>query len=111
MLITHMLELQASGGEIQHELADLEAFYRAAKQRFDSDADFARRARENVVRLQSGDPECLALWRGFISVSIAHCQTLYDRLGITLSERDVVPESFYNQPLPGIVAELERQGL
>jgi hypothetical protein len=44
------------------ELSDLENFYRAAKKRFDESEEFADRARGLVVKLQAGDPECLALW-------------------------------------------------
>lgn len=110
MLITYMQDLPAERALVA-ELADLESFYRAAKQRFDSEPAFAERARANVVKLQSGDPACLELWRKFIDVSIAHCQELYERMDITLKPSDIVPESFYNERLDGIVAELARQGL
>eukprot|EP00959_Pyramimonas_sp_CCMP1952_P199378 4170493-Pyramimonas_sp.AAC.1 len=33
-------------------VSDLQAFYKAAKLRFDDDADFKKRAQEAVVRLQ-----------------------------------------------------------
>ncbi|MEX2365794.1 MAG: arginine--tRNA ligase, partial [Pseudohongiellaceae bacterium] len=111
MLITYMLELEARGENISGELADLEQFYRAAKQRFDNDQDFADSARQNVVRLQSGDPDCLALWQRFIDVSIAHCQQLYEKLGVTLTKQDIVPESFYNDKLQIIIDLLEQKGL
>src|SRR5690606_16424364 len=62
-------------------------------------------------KLQSGDPNCLAMWQRFITVSIAHCQALYDKLDITLSERDIVPESFYNDRLETLVSDLRAQGL
>jgi len=110
MLITYMQELPA-GSEVTAELGDLEGFYRAAKQRFDSEPAFAEQARANVVKLQSGDPACLALWRSFIKVSVAHCQQLYQRLGITLSETDIVPESFYNDRLQGVMDTLRDKGL
>lgn len=110
MLITYMQELPP-GAELTTQLADLEGFYRAAKQRFDGEPGFADKARANVVRLQAGDPDCLAMWRSFIGVSIAHCQQLYGRLNITLSEKDVVPESFYNDRLEGVVAALDAKGL
>ena len=51
MLITYMLELENP----QTRLENLEIFYRDAKKRFDEDDDFAKRARDNVVKLQSGD--------------------------------------------------------
>lgn len=111
MLITHMQELQGDDSGLGSELADLEVFYRHAKQRFDADPDFARASRENVVKLQAGDPECLALWQAFIDVSVAHCQALYEKLGITLGKDDIRPESFYNDKLPGIIRQLEEHGL
>ncbi len=107
MLITYMLELE----DAQSGLSNLETFYRAAKQRFDEDADFARRARENVVKLQSGDIQCLRLWQEFIDVSVQHCQQVYEKLNITLSAGDIVPESFYNDKLAGILAQLQTQNL
>ncbi|MDR2212872.1 MAG: arginine--tRNA ligase [Pseudomonadales bacterium] len=110
MLIAYMEELPRSG-DLHTELSDLESFYRAAKQRFDADPAFATLARANVVKLQAGDPECLALWRRFIAISIEHCQALYDKLGITLGPEHIVPESFYNERLEPLVADLKTQGL
>tara|TARA_R110000824_G_scaffold288508_2_gene476601 strand:- start:180766 stop:182436 length:1671 start_codon:yes stop_codon:yes gene_type:complete len=107
MLISHMMELN----DPETELANLEVFYRAAKARFDSDPEFAATARENVVKLQSGDKQCLALWNKFITVSIQHCQELYTKLNITLTAQDIVPESFYNDKLLGILESLDQQGL
>ena len=49
-------------------LADLESFYQQAKKHFDDDADFANTARDYVVKLQSGDEGCKALWQQFIDV-------------------------------------------
>src|SRR5690606_3357756 len=102
MLITHLQELPDQGAD-SRELANLETFYRAAKQRFDSDAAFAERARLNVVKLQSGDPDCLAMWERFIAISVSHCRELYQRLDITLRDEHIVPESFYNPRLGGVL--------
>jgi arginyl-tRNA synthetase len=111
MLITYMLELEKSEGNVSSQLSDLETFYRASKQRFDSDETFAKNARENVVKLQSGDEQCLTLWKSFIDVSIQHCQALYQKLNITLTEKDIVPESFYNDKLSQVVSSLDVKGL
>lgn len=111
MLITHMLDREQVADSIRSELSDLEGFYRAAKARFDAEEAFANRARENVVRLQAGDEECLNLWKRFIGVSIEHCQALYEKLHITLDESDIVPESFYNDRLPGIIEALQSKGM
>ncbi|MBJ6610118.1 MAG: arginine--tRNA ligase [Candidatus Thiothrix moscowensis] len=111
MLIAHMVSLQAQGGELSMQLSDLETFYRAAKQRFDAEPEFANAARDYVVKLQSGDAECLALWQQFIDISLHHCEEVYERLGVSLTRADVQPESAYNADLANIVSELQAQGL
>jgi len=107
MLLTYLKE----SGENSGELADLEQFYRAAKRRFDTDAAFAERARETVVRLQQGDARARAAWQRFIDISLSHCQTVYDRLGVTLTPADVRAESAYNDALAGVITALADAGL
>jgi arginyl-tRNA synthetase len=103
--------LQENPSAQETQLSDLEEFYRASKQRFDESAEFAERARGLVVKLQAGDPECLRLWQQFNSVSLSHCQELYDRLGVKLSMEDVRGESSYNADLANIVDSLRDKGL
>lgn len=110
MLLAYLEEQQAEG-DVSRELADLEDFYRAAKQRFDASEAFADRARALVVKLQSGDEHCLSLWREFYRVSLGHCLAVYRRLGVTLGEQDVRGESAYNPDLPRVVADLNSKGL
>ena len=111
MLIAHMVSLQAQSSELSMQLADLETFYRAAKQRFDNEPSFADAARDYVVKLQSGDAECLQLWQQFIDISLHHCEEVYAQLGVNLTRADVKPESAYNADLPVIVSDLQSQGL
>ncbi|MDH4655089.1 arginine--tRNA ligase [Pseudomonas sp. JS3066] len=108
MLLAYMQE-QPVGSDA--ELSDLESFYRAAKKRFDESAEFADRARELVVKLQAGDPECLKLWTRFNDISLSHCQAVYDRLGVKLTMADVKGESAYNDDLANVVADLRAKGL
>lgn len=106
MLIAHLADIESSdSGSVQ--LNDLESFYKAAKLRFDTEPDFAERARLEVVRLQSGDPHCFQLWQRFIRLSLAHCQDIYHRLGVLLTEADVRAESAYNEALPQIIESLK----
>jgi len=109
MLLAYMEQQKADVGEKQ--LADLEEFYRAAKQRFDESPEFASRARELVVALQAGDADCLALWQRFKDISLAHCQAVYDRLGVKLGMGDVMGESAYNDDLPKVIQDLDKKGL
>lgn len=107
MLIAE-LECQLSQGD-QAELAlsDLEVFYQQSKKHFDADSEFADRARAYVVKLQSGDPNCLKLWRQFIDVSIAHNSKIYKQLNVGLTAEHIKPESAYNDDLQWIVQDLE----
>lgn len=111
MLLAYMEELRAQGAEINKSLSNLEVFYRAAKGRFDESEDFANRARDLVVALQSGDAECLALWEEFKEISISHCQEAYERLGVSLTLQDVRGESAYNDDLAKVVSDLQEKGL
>ena len=111
MLISYMRELGEAQGDLPTQLADLESFYRAAKQRFDEDPDFANIARSSVVKLQGGDEEHLTAWQLFIDESLKHCQAVYDKLNVTLSRKDLKAESFYNKELEGVVKKLEDAAL
>jgi len=111
MLISYMQEVGTTHGEVAAKLADLEEFYRAAKTRFDDDPAFAERARNSVVKLQSGDPEMLQVWAHFIDESLRHCEAVYRKLKITLRREDLKPESFYNNVLESIVNILNERGM
>ncbi|MCL1042783.1 arginine--tRNA ligase [Shewanella marisflavi] len=112
MLLAYMEELRAQHGEqAQVELSDLESFYRAAKVRFDESEEFATRARQLVVELQSGDEYCNKLWREFNDISLSHCHEVYERLGVSLTRADVRGESAYNDDLEQVVQDLDAQGL
>ncbi|HIF75836.1 MAG TPA: arginine--tRNA ligase [Porticoccaceae bacterium] len=111
MLIAYMNELRAEQGDLPTQLADLETFYRSAKERFDSDPVFAENSRASVVKLQSGDPEYLEVWKTFIDESLQHCHTVYEKLGVSLSRENLKAESFYNSELENIVKVLEEKSL
>lgn len=108
MLIAYLEELQPDKSFL---LKNLEDFYKLAKKRFDDDLDFANKAREYVVKIQSGDKHCLELWKKFIDISLSHCDDVYEKLGINLTKDDVRAESFYNDLLPIIITKLENSGL
>ena len=94
--------------EKQPDIADLQTFYQNAKKRFDADEDFKKTAQENVVKLQSGDENCLAGWRMLCQLSRNEFQIIYDRMDIKLEERGV---SFYNPMLAPLVQELKEAGI
>lgn len=111
MLIAHLASLSDDDKALSRNLSDLETFYRAAKQRFDAEPEFAELARSYVVRLQQGDAECLEMWKRFIDESLRHCEEVYELLGVSLNRSDLCAESFYNNDLPGIIKELDNKKL
>ena len=105
MLIAYLEEKDTDGNT--QELKDLEQFYKDAKVRFDESEGFANKAREYVVKIQSGDEHCLTLWQSFINASLGHCEEVYDKLNVNLNRDDVRAESFYNDQLPQVIETLK----
>ena len=110
MLITHLKQVAPEALETADavDLGDLVAFYREAKKRFDDDEVFQVTSREEVVKLQGGDPVSLKAWGLLCDQSRREFQKIYDRLDIRLSERG---ESFYNPYLEAVVTDLDATGL
>ena len=53
----------------------------------------------------------MRLWQVLVSASMEYLMAIYRRLGVTLTEADMAPESFYNPMLAGVDAELEAAGI
>jgi arginyl-tRNA synthetase len=110
MLIAYLEKVQNEQAA-ELELSDLEAFYREAKKHYDSDEAFAERARSYVVKLQGGDEYCRTMWKKLVDITMAQNQHIYNRLNITLTEKDVMGESLYNAMLKPIVDDLKAKGM
>ncbi len=89
-------------------LSDLMHCYKESKQRFDHDPAFKKRAQQEVVQLQGGDPEARQFWEAICEISRQAFQEIYRLLDVKLTERG---ESFYNPMLAPLVAELTEKGL
>jgi arginyl-tRNA synthetase len=95
-------------------LAELERIYKLVNPRCDPkkpDFDQATldRVRAELVRLQAGDPENLAIWREMQRLSQAQFDTIYGRLGVKFDH--ALGESFYNPHLAGVVQDLRNKGI
>ena len=110
MLITHLKQVAPEALTMADavDLGDLVAFYRQAKARFDDYESFQNTSREEVVKLQGGDPVSLKAWGLLCDQSRREFQKIYDQLGIRLTERG---ESFYNPYLQAVVDDLRAAGL
>ena len=93
------------------DISDLEKFYREAKALFDADPAFAQLSRAFVVSLQQGNQSVRTLWRSFLEKSMAHCEKVYEKIGVLLTRDDIRGESAYNDDLPGVIADLTAKGM
>jgi arginyl-tRNA synthetase len=110
-LLEHMLDVGEAATQEALAAGDINTFYQAAKQKFDADPEFAERARRRVVALQAGDPETLRLWRVLVDDTKQYYNAIYARLGVTLTDADLAPESFYNPMLADVCDELQSSGV
>ncbi len=111
MLIEHLLDVGEDSPDAQLMVTDPNAFYAAANAEFQSDPEFATRARSRVVKLQGGDEDTLRHWHELVDLSKQYFNRIYDTLGVTLTDADLAGESTYNDELAGICDELEAQGI
>ncbi len=103
--------LDEAGGAADASIGDLEAFYRESKRRFDDDDDFKQKAREAVVRLQSGESAERDAWQRLVDETRKDYLPIYGRLNVGLTVDDERGESFYNPKLAEIAEELEKSGV
>ncbi|MCW1806182.1 arginine--tRNA ligase [Brachybacterium squillarum] len=114
MLIEHLLDVGEDSDEAGLLKTDPNAFYQAARAKFDADPEatgFAARARARVATLQSGDAESLRIWTDLVGMSKEYFHRIYDLLDVTLTDDDLAGESTYNTDLETVCAELEAAGL
>lgn len=95
-------------------LGELERLYRELNELCDPDKPSfnpAQReaAKAELVKLQAGDAENLAIWREMQRLSQTQFDAIYARLGVRFDH--ALGESFYNPWLPGIVEELLAAGV
>ena len=112
MLIEYLFDVGEDAPEAQLLRTDPNTFYQSARVKFDTDLDFSDRARERVVKLQSGDdPATQRLWEELMELSRDYLRNTYRLLRVTLTDDDIRGESFYNDMLAGVAADLEAMGL
>jgi arginyl-tRNA synthetase len=90
-------------------IEELERLYKTVNAQCEADPAVLELARQELVKLQSGDPENLAIWREMIALSQTQFDAIYHRLGVRFDY--TLGESFYNPTLKGLVDELRENGL
>ena len=91
-------------------VANLEKCYvlSAAKAK-EEDGLWKEQCKQELVKLQQGDADNLALWKRFIDISIGEFERMYRKLGVKFDTYR--GESYYNDTMPGVVQRLQEMGL
>jgi arginyl-tRNA synthetase len=90
-------------------IEELERLYKLGNDATPEGSPELEEARRELVKLQTGDPENVALWQKFSDVSLAAFQQIYDRLGIRFDHN--LGESFYNDKVERVYRELRDTGI
>jgi len=90
-------------------IGEMERLYKLINAACDSDPATLEAARLELVKLQAGDPENLALWRQMIALSQKEFGAIYSRLAVRFDH--TLGESFYNPQLQNVVRELVERGI
>lgn len=93
----------------QDPIAELERLYKSVNAACDADPAVREHAKTELVRLQGGDPDNLAIWQEMIRLSQVQFDAIYGRLGVAFDH--TLGESFYNPWLSGVVSDLVAQGV
>lgn len=88
---------------------ELERIYVASYEKSKGDEEWLAKCRGELVKLQNGDEENTALWKGFVELSLGEFQKMFSRLGVSFDLNR--GESFYSDMLEGVVGKLEEKGL
>src|SRR5207253_11285194 len=83
--------------------------YKKANELATADPAVRDACRNELVRLQAGDPENLRIWQECVALSLGEFDIAYQMLGIHYDMQR--GESFYNDQLPGVVERLLKSGI
>ena len=111
MLIEHLLDIGVDEAAAGLSQGDLDGFYKAANAKFDASPEFQERSRQRVVALQSGDDETQRLWDRLVAMSTDYFNDVYRRLGVLLTDDDLMGESRYQAGMASTIERLDDAGL
>ncbi|MEN9575150.1 MAG: hypothetical protein RL514_3005 [Verrucomicrobiota bacterium] len=90
-------------------IAELERLYKVINAECDATPARLEEAKQELVRLQAGDAENIAVWQEMIRVSQTQFDAIYGRLGVKFDH--ALGESFYNPQLGPVVDDLLARGI
>ena len=90
-------------------LGELERLYKLGSQLANDDEAALEECREELVKLQLGDPDAIALWERVNELSIDGLREIYDLLDVHFD--CFLGESFYRDQVERVYEELQEAGL
>jgi len=93
----------------ENAIEELERIYVEFEKLSENDPALEPMAREELKKLQDGDPENTALWKEFIDVSMREYEKVYGRLDVSFDTW--YGESFFHSRMPGVLEELKSKKL
>jgi arginyl-tRNA synthetase len=90
-------------------IGEMERLYRIVNQACETDPAILEKARLELVKLQRGDEQNMAIWREMIELSGRQFNSIYQRLKVHFDF--TLGESFYNARLKSLVEDLMAGGL
>ena len=93
----------------ENSLEELEQMYKRGSAAVKESPEAADAARAELVKLQNGDAENVALWNAINKVSTAAFDRMYKRMGLTIDM--TLGESYYRDKVSRIYKELTEVGL
>jgi len=90
-------------------VAELLRIYREVNDRAKKDEQVRAACKSELVQLQGGDADNLAIWEKCVQMSRQGLQKIYDRLDVSFDYW--LGESFYNSQLEPLVEELLKEGI
>lgn len=109
LLIMGFRRFGAEVPEGSDPLDRLVKIYQKAHAAAEADETLRDEARQELAKLQAGDADNLAQWRLYSQWSLEAFDRVYRRADVRFDE--MLGESFYNDRLAGVVAELQAKGL
>jgi len=90
-------------------IAELVRIYKEANVRATADPAVREACRQELVKLQAGDPENFSIWKQSVDLSLQEFDRAYQLLDIRYDIQR--GESFYNDRLAGVVERLLKSGI
>jgi arginyl-tRNA synthetase len=90
-------------------IAELVRIYKETNALATSDPEVREAVKEELVKLQAGDPENFSIWKETVDLSLKEFERAYELLDIHYDIQR--GESFYNDRLPAVVERLLKAGI